>query len=212
MSRNDGSFSIVKFALGDDEVDYGIISQFGRTVGKEKIEKNTPIFEAVTNQNFSQKYALICVSNPNLIRLPVLGLTGAGVDSTSTIVTMGTVTNKSRSLTLTQTIQNENTIDVELRDQAFRVQINNQFLEIGANSPDDIDGFSTATYLIPRSGKRAAAEGSTLTIDLQVKTITAAQFTVFGSTSDKSVIRTFAKVTGLQSGAVKEFEIQISNS
>jgi hypothetical protein len=28
LSRNDGSFSIHKFALGDDEVDYSIIQQF----------------------------------------------------------------------------------------------------------------------------------------------------------------------------------------
>jgi hypothetical protein len=40
LARNDGSYSIVKFALGDDEVDYTRIQKFGRTVGKEKIEKN----------------------------------------------------------------------------------------------------------------------------------------------------------------------------
>jgi hypothetical protein len=70
LARNDGSFSIVKFAPGDDEVDYTIITKFGRTVGKEKIEKNTPIFEALTNGSLSQKYKLVSVSNPNLIRLP----------------------------------------------------------------------------------------------------------------------------------------------
>ena len=48
LARNDGSFSIVKFALGDDEVDYSTISKYGRTVGKERIEKNTPVFEAQT--------------------------------------------------------------------------------------------------------------------------------------------------------------------
>ena len=55
LARNDGSFSIVKFALGDDEVDYLTIKKFGRTVGKEKIEKNTPVFEAQTNQNLALK-------------------------------------------------------------------------------------------------------------------------------------------------------------
>ena len=29
LARNDGSFSIVKFALGDDEVDYTMIQKFG---------------------------------------------------------------------------------------------------------------------------------------------------------------------------------------
>ena len=32
-----GTFNITKFALGDDEIDYGIIKKFGRTVGKEKM-------------------------------------------------------------------------------------------------------------------------------------------------------------------------------
>jgi hypothetical protein len=39
LSRNDGSFSITKFALGDDEVDYGVIKKYGRTVGKERLRK-----------------------------------------------------------------------------------------------------------------------------------------------------------------------------
>ena len=59
LARNDGSFSIVKFALGDDEVDYTMIQKFGRTVGKEKIEKNTPVFEAQTNANLALKYKAV---------------------------------------------------------------------------------------------------------------------------------------------------------
>ena len=59
LARNDGSFSIVKFALGDDEVDYTMIEKFGRTVGKEKIEKNTPVFEAQTNANLALKYKAV---------------------------------------------------------------------------------------------------------------------------------------------------------
>ena len=63
LSRNDGSFSIVKFALGDDEIDYSIIKKFGRTVGKEKIEKNTPVLEALTQGNLGLKYRLVPVTN-----------------------------------------------------------------------------------------------------------------------------------------------------
>ena len=76
LARNDGSFSMVKFALGDDEVDYANIKKYGRTVGKERIEKLTPVLEALTNQSYAQKYKLISVSNPNLVRLPRLSLSG----------------------------------------------------------------------------------------------------------------------------------------
>ena len=34
-----GTFNVIKFAAGDDEVDYGMIVRYGRTVGQEKIEK-----------------------------------------------------------------------------------------------------------------------------------------------------------------------------
>ena len=56
LAKNDGSFVISKFAFGDDEVDYSIIQKFGSTVGKEKISKNTPVFEAQTNGDLALKY------------------------------------------------------------------------------------------------------------------------------------------------------------
>ena len=59
LSRNDGSFNVAAFAFGDDEVDYSIIKKYGLTIGKEKIEKNTPIFEANPNENISIKHPLI---------------------------------------------------------------------------------------------------------------------------------------------------------
>ena len=40
LAKNDGSFQIYQFALGDDEVDYTIVQQFGRTVGREKLSRN----------------------------------------------------------------------------------------------------------------------------------------------------------------------------
>ena len=48
LAKNNGTFRISHYSFGDDEVDYTIIKKFGRTVGKEKIEKNTPVFEAQT--------------------------------------------------------------------------------------------------------------------------------------------------------------------
>ena len=49
LAEGNGSFRITKYAFGDDEIDYTTITKFGRTVGKEKITKNTPIFEAQTS-------------------------------------------------------------------------------------------------------------------------------------------------------------------
>lgn len=208
LARNDGSFSIVKFALGDDEVDYTIISRYGRTVGKEKIEKNTPVFEALTNQNSAQKHRLVSLSNPNLIRLPTFELNGSGL--TSAVLTMGINSQKKRTLTLEQTVQDDDIIDVELRDQLFQISLDNRFIQVDLNEPENIDNSQRALYTLPRDADETSLGGSKLTFTLAVKSITNNQFTIFGTSDNKNLIKTYVKVTGLNSGAVTEFEVQIS--
>jgi hypothetical protein len=212
LSRNDGSFSVVKFAVGDDEVDYGIITKYGRTVGKEKIEKNTPVFEALTNGSLAQKYRCVSVSNPNLIRFPSLSLTGEGVDSTASIVTIGNTTTKSRQIVVSQTINNEQTIDVELRDQAFVLEVSNLFLQILGSAPDNIDSQQRASYILSRDAGENSLGGSRLTFTIATKAITESQFQIYGAQYNKNLISTFVKVYGLQSGSVYQFEVQITKN
>mgnify|MGYP001242209514 CR=1 FL=1 len=207
LSRNDGSFSITKFALGDDEVDYGVIKKYGRTVGKEKVEKNTPIFEALTNGDQALKYKLISLSNPSILRLPSLSLSGEGV--AGSIVTMGRTSNTTRSITLTQEIDNEDSIDVELRNQAFIVTMSNLFLQVQGQSPDNIDFNNMATYLLLRDEAVTSIGGSKLTMTLEVKSLTDNHFTIYGGSDSK--ISTFVKATGVQDGSVYDFEVQISS-
>ena len=212
LAKNDGSFSVVKFAVGDDEIDYGIITKYGRTVGQEKIEKNTPVFEALTNASYAQKYKCLSVSNPNLTRLPKLELTGEGVDSTTRIISIGNTTTKRRQVTINQTINNESTIDVELRDQAFIVELSNMFLQVLGNAPDNIDSQQRASYILTRDAGENSLGGSRLTLTLSTKAITESQFQIYGSISNKSLISTFVKISGIQSGSVYEFEVQVSKS
>jgi hypothetical protein len=213
LARNDGSFSIHKFAAGDDEVNYGIIGKYGRTVGREKIEKNTPVFEALTGQGQAQKYRMISISNPNLIRLPQLSLSGdSNVDGTSAIVTLGRNSQKTATVTVEQTIRNETSIDVELRDQVFMVEVNNLFLQVLRTTPENIDGQQRATYLLQRSPNDNSFGGSIVQFTLGVKSLTDAQFSVYGSTANKGIINTYARVSGVQSGAVTEFRISVNKN
>jgi hypothetical protein len=198
--------------VADDECDYTIISKYGRTVGKEKIEKNTPVFEAITNGNLAQKYKLISISNPNLVRLPNLSFTGEGVDSTNNILTIGQTTVKTRRITVSQEIQDENVIDVELRDQAFVVEMANLFLQVDNQSPDSIDAQQRATYLLTRDAGETATGGSRLTFTIRTKAITESQFQVYGAPSNKNIINTYVRVSGIQSGAVMEFQVQINKT
>jgi len=213
LARNDGSFSIAKFALGDDEVNYSWITKYGRTVGKERIEKLTLNLEALTNPQQAQKYRLISVSNPNLIRLPILSLSGdSNVNGTSKVVTLGKTIQKTAAITVEQTITNESSIDLELRDQVFQVEMNNLFLQIQKSTPDSVDGQQRATYLLPRSPSENALGGSVLQFTLNVKNLSESQFQIFGTSSNKNLLNTIVRCTGLSSGAVTEFVVQINKS
>lgn len=212
LSRNDGSFSIVKFAAGDDEVDYTLIQKFGRTVGKEKIEKNTPVFEALTNGNYAQKNRMISISNPNLTKLPNLQLQGEGVDTTSRIVSIGNTTVKKRTITVFQDIVNEQSIDLELRDQSFIVECHNLFLQVLGSGVDNIDGSQRATYIITKDSTETSIGGSKLTFTLATKAISESNFQIYGARTNKNLISTFVKISGVQSGSVLEFECQITKT
>lgn len=211
LSKNDGSFSIHKFAFGDDEVNYQIIEKYGRTVGKEKIEKNTPIFQSLTNASQALKYKLITVSNPYLIRLPTLSLTGVG--STTDVVNLGFRTSDQRSqlIRVEQTIQDESSIPVDLVDSTFLVEVSNIFLQLVGNKPENIDVYQRASYIVNSSSENSQ-KGAILQFTLSLKSITDALFTVYGTTSDKTVIRTYVRVSGLVSGAVKEFSVNINKA
>ncbi len=213
LARNDGSFSIHKFALGDDEINYAVIGKYGRTVGSEKIEKNTPVFEALTNQAIAQKYKLISVSNPNLLRLPIMSLSGdANVSALTGLVTLGRNTQKTSNITVQQTIQNETTIDVELRDQTFIIDVPNLFVQVLNNTPENVDGNQRATYILTRSPAENAFGGSSVQFTLSVKSLSDALFTSYGTTADKTKIKAFMKVTGVQSGAVQDIGIIIDKN
>jgi len=76
LARGDGSFRIAKFALSDDEIDYGkydASNPSGSAYYDLEILK-TPVFEAFTNNASSMKSKLISISRTNLLYLPVLKL------------------------------------------------------------------------------------------------------------------------------------------
>ena len=76
LARGDGSFRIVKFALGDDEIDYGIYNKThpsGSAYYDLEILQ-TPVLEAFTNNTSMLKSRLISISRTNLLYLPILKL------------------------------------------------------------------------------------------------------------------------------------------
>ena len=136
----------------------------------------------------------------------------AQVDGTTGTVTLGRNQTKTARTTLEQIIQNETSIDVELRDQTFIVEVPNLFCQVLRNTPEHIDGQQKATYILTRSPSENSYGGSSVQFTLSVKSLTDALFSVYGTTANKARIKTYIKVTGVQSGAVKDITVIIDKN
>jgi len=210
LARNDGSFQIAMFALGDDEVDYEIISKFGRNVGKEKIEKNTPIMEALTGGSLALKNKLVTVDNEFVTHFPNMSIK-AGSEDVNSVITFSRVPNgiKTREVTISvQMASSTPEIDPQLIDSAFRIEMNHIFLQVDSDQADIIYADNIAVY------ERDAVNGkldvaATATFNMSIKGITDTTFNIYSS---GNFIKTFVKVTGLNSGLSKTFEVRINNN
>lgn len=207
LAKNDGSFSIVKFALSDDEVDYTVIKQYGIEVGKEKIEKNTPVLEAITAENFAQKYRIVSVSNQNLAYVPRISL----VSSLSNNV-LSLLTSRTSTIVTQQSVVTGESVDPELVDQIYEVTVNSRFLTISGRTPDVVSSGDSVTYFITQTGGVSPSGGSTCQFTLASRAISASVFDFYGTKNNKSLIRTFISIKGSQSGASLDIEVNISQT
>ena len=211
LARNDGSFNLYKFGLADDEVDYTIIQQYGRTVGKEKIEKNTPVMEALTIGSLSMKYKLLSASNEFLSYLPQLTIdTG-----TSGVLSLTTNTINSQTLsssaTVNITIANSQNIQLEndLRDGEILVEVNDLFIQLSGRTPDFKYSDNIAVY---RVGTSTDASGNiTASFSIAVKSFSSSVFNTY-SVASGTFIRTYMSIRGLVSGVSSQKEINISQT
>ena len=84
LAKGDGSFKIVKFALGDDEINYEL---YNRTHGSGSAYYDleilqTPVLEAFTDNAASMKSKLVSIPRNNLLYLPVIKLNELFASST----------------------------------------------------------------------------------------------------------------------------------
>jgi len=216
LARNDGSFSISKFALGDDEVDYTIIQQYGRTVGKEKIEKNTPILEALTAGSLGMKYKNVSIDNPYLTHLPVIDIVN---NNNSTLFNMRRPNTANNSFPAIQTVNGEilkknndgtasNTaIDASILDARIQVEVDNRFLYVQNTQPDFAYTDNTAVYRLITTSLGDGKLGFNVT--LNVKSFSQSVFNAYSISTTGTYIRTFVTLRGLTSGITKNLEIRI---
>ena len=74
LARGDGSFKVVKFALGDDEVNYANYNIDAKSNAKDLEIMQAPVLEAFTNNTSQLKSKLITITRTDLLYLPVIRL------------------------------------------------------------------------------------------------------------------------------------------
>ena len=207
LAANDNSFSIRRFSFGDDEVDYGIITRFGLSVGKEKIEKNTPVFEAQTNVDLALKYNCVSISAIALTAYPTLSLSSTGGATVSASSVNLVASSQSTGYTQVQVTQNpatnQSSVTAELAEDLFFIKVNRRFLAINApvevSQPNGVDVYEIVSVI-----------GTSPTASFNLRTIltnTSTDFTTYGNGSS---IVTPVRIIGARSGITTDLTITIT--
>ncbi len=199
LARNDGSFRITQFALGDDEIDYTLFNENhpnGTQYAAEAIE-NMPLIEAIPDGQNMMKSQLITLSRGRSL-LPFI--TVQGYETTIPLTKgQGSITLEPLTSNFTE---NSTSATTETNGYLFTV-VNYNYL---SNMVSDRGGPSTET-LDTYGGSEAIAEsvvGNTLTI---TPTNEDALFP-----NATTVLTTTLIIEGKNTGARKSFQITVTKS
>jgi len=192
LSRNDGSFQITQFALGDDEVDYTLYNEShpdGSQFFGEAIE-NSPIIEAFPDENNIMIHKLVTLPR-GTTKLPILT---AGTEK----ITVGLGGTRSVNPE-TFNFAGVNNV-VETSGYLFTIadrRLLTSFVGTGANA--------TGVGSIPFTGERLSQTVRGQSVSLRGISST----TLFGS---NSTLVTTLTITGLDSGARITVPVEISKN
>lgn len=205
ISQNNGSFEVVRFTFGDDEIDYSLFVAQTGTLQQDSNILNTPIFEASTYEKSALKFPLISISNPDLKYMPTLA-------SSVVSLTLGERTDSQvgKTLEFKQTIQGGRIVPAEILDASFQVQIINDLLFIEKNTPVSVSPNGILSYIIPRTSINVS-QGGQVAFNVAVAALTTTTWDYLGSgTKPNRTISTKVRCTGLSSGLSNDVTITIS--
>jgi len=220
LSKNNGSFSIEAFSFGDDEIDYSLLTKYGLTIGKEKIIKNTPVFEANPNENIAIKHPIISFPNPltRINELPKLvrddGLTTAITLTNSDDAQDSEVTVKIKNFLTT--IDANSTLNPNITDDIFIIKLHGALLDITGNTSAtfiDTDLNGIKTYEVSTANETNGAWLNQKSAEFTIKSygvVTSNSFAKFSTIGNANRINTSIQVIGESSGASIVIPIQIS--
>lgn len=203
------SFNITNFAFSDDEVDYSLITKYGVSLGKQKIEKNTPVFEANPNENIAIKNFLITYPNPsvNLLFMPTLIWENPESLTAINLINNTIPSENTRTFTVKNYVESlgaGDQLDNTITDTQFYVKLHNKLLNLTSGTSIDEDINSVETFEISTgtasNPKWSNQKSASITVTVN-GVITDSSFTKFSSILNPNVINTTIQIIGKQSGA-----------
>lgn len=211
LSSNRG-LGVKSFSLSDDEIDYTLIEKYGRAVGKEKIVKNTPIFEAQTRANLAAKYRMLTIDDPTVVYLPSMQLSATGLSGNSITINRAspiTVNFEIKTSSQTQSVPNN------LYDTNFVISLNSRFLDVTNSniSPTIEPGTRTAYYTIPNIIERDSFSNTSAKGSIVLKAAPGLDdtlYSIYANNSDPNTITTFVSIIGASSGIRTELIVNVS--
>ena len=219
------SFEVTSFAFGDDEVDYSLIQKYGLVIGKEKIEKNTPIFEANPNENIALKHPLITFINPitNLSSIPKLIWRNASEGQTSiTLSSSSSQTSTNVAIEETVTINNYvanltigSILDEDITDGSFLVKVHDSLIKLKDRDYIDLDINNVATYSVNTgvaNNKQWDNQVSGSFTIYSYNIVSSSSFTKYGSILSPNSINTSIQIIGKSSGATLIIPVTINRN
>lgn len=205
LARNDGSFEIVRFSLGDDEIDYSLFDPNAGSLQQDSNILNTPIFEANVNEKIALRNQLLSISNPDLKFLPTLSPNVAAI-------ALGERNDSQigKAIEFTQGTQSGRTVPSEIVDGSFLIQVDNDLIFVEKQTPVNITPFGTSQYVIPRTAI-GANQGAIVSLNVAVQALTNDVWDVRGTgTLGSRTISTKIRCLGALSGLSAEITVTIT--
>ena len=217
LAENNGQFRIEYFSLGDDEIDYSLIQKYGRTIGKEKITKNTPIFEAQTKHSNSIKNRMLTLPNPSLTIMPTITLDAAQANLTNNMFTFTRQNNIYADITVrfNQRVgQNAQVANpVGLTDSTFTVFANTRFLSVSGGSRISEEPITRVAAFSVGPNLRGAGANNPFEITMSAFPLTNETFNQYAvAGSNPQHIITPVSIIGDQTGLRLDFRMKLINA
>ncbi len=205
LARNDGSFEIVRYAFGDDEIDYSLFTPNTGSLQQDLNIVNLPIFEANVNEKIALKHQLITISNPDLKYLPTLE-----ANVTSLTLKEKADAQVGKSLEFKQAMFGGRVVPSEIVDGSFIIQLDNDLLFIERQTPTNITPNGVSQYVLPRTAV-GVDQGAQIRFNIAVQALTNDIWNTLGTgTAPSRTMTVNVRCQGTLSGLSKEIAVTIN--